>query len=200
MARADAGGHRAALLLVDLDDFKAVNDPYGHPVGDRLLVSFAERLAAYVRKGDARGALGGDEFARILDNVSNPATVGRIAQAVVQAARRLPRGRPDARLTASVGSAIHRPCLAPRSASCSCGPTWRSTRQAPRQGPPRRAQTARRTVRRISPAARCPDLKRNGGAHPLAPPSYPFPPYGSGCRRSTITARGLPSTPGAALS
>lgn len=110
MARADANGHRAALLLVDLDDFKAVNDTYGHPAGDRLLVSFAERLLACVRKDDAVARIGGDEFAIILDHVSNPSTVERIAQTVVQAALRpFPINGQSLVSTASVGSAIHRP-------------------------------------------------------------------------------------------
>ncbi|SDC10763.1 PAS domain S-box-containing protein/diguanylate cyclase (GGDEF) domain-containing protein [Cupriavidus sp. YR651] len=110
MARADAAGQRAALLLVDLDDFKAVNDTHGHPVGDRLLVAFAERLTACVRKGDAVARIGGDEFAIILDNVSQAGTVERIAHTVVQAALR-PFSINGHTLvsTASVGSAIHRP-------------------------------------------------------------------------------------------
>ena len=110
MARADAGSYRTALLLVDLDDFKAVNDTYGHPIGDQLLIAFAERLRACVRAGDAVARIGGDEFAIVLDNVTTPNTVERIAHTVVHAAMR-PFDIDGHRLvsTASVGSAMHRP-------------------------------------------------------------------------------------------
>lgn len=110
MACADEDGHRAALLLVDLDDFKAVNDTHGHAVGDRLLKAFAERLTACVRKGDAVARIGGDEFAVILDNVSTPGTVDRLARTVVQAAMRplVVDGQPFV-ATASVGTALHHP-------------------------------------------------------------------------------------------
>ncbi len=109
MARADGTRQSAALLLVDLDDFKSVNDNYGHAVGDRLLVAFAERLTACVRKGDAVARIGGDEFAVVLENVAHATDVERVAQKIVQAALK-PFSIEDLTFlsTASVGSAIHR--------------------------------------------------------------------------------------------
>lgn len=60
------GGHRLALLLLDLDGFKAVNDQYGHDTGDRLLIEVARRLRSVTRDGDPIVRLGGDEFAILL--------------------------------------------------------------------------------------------------------------------------------------
>ena len=62
-------GRPFSIVLVDLDDFKTVNDTFGHGVGDGLLVTVAERMRAGVRPGDTVARLGGDEFAIVLDGV-----------------------------------------------------------------------------------------------------------------------------------
>ena len=61
-AAAKAPGEGNALIYIDLDDFKSVNDRFGHAVGDRLLAEAAERLRQAARKGDTVGRVGGDEF------------------------------------------------------------------------------------------------------------------------------------------
>jgi diguanylate cyclase (GGDEF)-like protein len=68
LARAQRDVTSVGLVLLDVDDFKRVNDVYGHPVGDQVLVAFGEVLAAHVRAGDVVCRTGGEEFGVILPN------------------------------------------------------------------------------------------------------------------------------------
>jgi len=75
----------SAMLCLDLDRFKAVNDSFGHPVGDRLLLAVADRLRAAVRAGDTIARLGGDEFVILQLNVSDPSEPIALARRIVEA-------------------------------------------------------------------------------------------------------------------
>jgi len=77
-------GHRFALLYLDLDRFKAVNDTYGHPVGDKVLCEVARRLLDVVREDDTVARLGGDEFAILQLNVATPTDATALARRLVQ--------------------------------------------------------------------------------------------------------------------
>ncbi len=74
--------YRCAVLFLDLDRFKMVNDSFGHAVGDRLLVQASRRLRGCLRPSDTLARLGGDEFAILLDEVDDPPTAVRVAQRV----------------------------------------------------------------------------------------------------------------------
>ena len=77
-----------ALLYLDMDRFKAVNDIHGHATGDLLLQAFALRLRRCVRESDHVARIGGDEFAVILEDIGNPATAQRIASAILESVSR----------------------------------------------------------------------------------------------------------------
>ncbi len=85
LARHDRSGADLAVLLIDLDDFKSVNDVFGHGTGDELLVEVARRLSGAVRRGDTVARLGGDEFAVLLDEPLVGGEPQRIARRILEA-------------------------------------------------------------------------------------------------------------------
>ena len=83
LARANRSQRRLAVLLLDLDHFKDVNDTLGHPIGDRLLTAAAGRMKACLREADSPARLGGDEFAVILSDLRSPEDAAFVAGKLV---------------------------------------------------------------------------------------------------------------------
>ncbi len=105
---AAADGGALAVLFVDLDDFKTVNDSLGHAAGDLLLVEAAQRLARCVGNRDTVGRLGGDEFALVLRSIAHPSQVHLVANSILQAlSQPIDIGGVDVVAPASVGIAFH---------------------------------------------------------------------------------------------
>jgi diguanylate cyclase (GGDEF)-like protein len=108
LARCERNRCRCALFFIDLDDFKAINDAFGHAYGDRVLVAIADRLTRHVRASDMVARFGGDEFVILIDDLSSD-------EAAAEAARKLlccldePFHISDAqiRVTASIGVATY---------------------------------------------------------------------------------------------
>ena len=114
MQRAAAGGQGFALVLLDIDGFKGVNDSYGHPAGDALLQAIAARLKLNLRMGDTVARLGGDEFALILGELSDtPVLLERCRQLGASLAEPYPlsgrQGSFVAHVSASIGIALYSP-------------------------------------------------------------------------------------------
>ena len=80
ISRAKRSGQRFAILFIDLDDFKSVNDSLGHAVGDRLLVAIGARLQAAMRDADTVARLGGDEFLVLAADVTSEMELEKIAE------------------------------------------------------------------------------------------------------------------------
>jgi diguanylate cyclase (GGDEF)-like protein/PAS domain S-box-containing protein len=99
-----------AVLFLDIDCFKSVNDGFGHSVGDDLLIAMARRLEACLRDGDSVGRLGGDEFAVLLDDVRDVQEANQIAERIERAlaAPFLLRGH-EVFTSASIGIAVSSP-------------------------------------------------------------------------------------------
>jgi diguanylate cyclase (GGDEF)-like protein len=98
------------ILYIDLDDFKQVNDRFGHPVGDQLLVLAAERLRACSRPNDTVARIGGDEFAMLLEGLNSARDAEAIARRVVtELAIPFQLEGHTVRISASVGVALQPP-------------------------------------------------------------------------------------------
>ncbi|MEO8020043.1 MAG: EAL domain-containing protein [Pseudomonadota bacterium] len=102
-----ADGMTPAVLFIDLDNFKTVNDSLGHSAGDQLLRSFANRLVQCTRAGDTVARLGGDEFAVLIDHASNIEAATAVARQILDACRQPFEidGRP-LRIGCSIGIAL----------------------------------------------------------------------------------------------
>jgi diguanylate cyclase (GGDEF)-like protein/PAS domain S-box-containing protein len=129
LARTQRGDDPVAVLFVDLDDFKVVNDSLGHGVGNAVLIEVGKCLRACVRPGDTVGRIFGDEFAVLLEA---PAGVEEASQVAERIQERLQESLEidghEVFLRASIGSPSARPRRTNRKKSCGTR-TWRCTRR-----------------------------------------------------------------------
>jgi diguanylate cyclase (GGDEF)-like protein len=107
LARTNRRKAAVAVLFLDLDDFKPINDRFGHDAGDRLLRSVAERLRACVRPEDTVARLGGDEFTILLEDIVDVRYAIGVAERIEEALQEpFPIDGHEGRVTASIGIAI----------------------------------------------------------------------------------------------
>jgi diguanylate cyclase (GGDEF)-like protein/PAS domain S-box-containing protein len=86
LSRVANGSRRCALLYIDLDGFKDINDRHGHQAGDEVIREFSARVMSIVRADDTVGRIGGDEFAILVCNVESPASLTAMCERILEAA------------------------------------------------------------------------------------------------------------------
>jgi diguanylate cyclase (GGDEF)-like protein/PAS domain S-box-containing protein len=109
LERAERDRQQVAVLYLDLDRFKNINDSLGHPVGDELLAALARRLRQRLREDDTLGRLGGDEFLVVLENLERPQFAAGVAQTLIQLLEQpfaLPSGH-EVYVGASIGISLY---------------------------------------------------------------------------------------------
>lgn len=108
MSQNEQGEQRIAMLMIDLDDFKKVNDTLGHDTGDQLLVILAERLRSQVAKRDVVSRMGGDEFMILLRDADIRTTVERVAERILRSVEQpILVNNHELEVSASIGVAIY---------------------------------------------------------------------------------------------
>lgn len=108
LARARRYSQRLAVMLLDLDHFKKVNDTLGHSVGDELLKAVGQRLADVLRESDTVCRMGGDEFLLLLPEIDKPENAATAAQRILEVIREpFPLGEHILRITTSIGIAVY---------------------------------------------------------------------------------------------
>ncbi|GLR71768.1 putative bifunctional diguanylate cyclase/phosphodiesterase [Agaribacter marinus] len=107
----DGDGHTrsdVALILMDLDNFKFINDTMGHDAGDRLLIEFSKRIKAQLRRHESFARLGGDEFAIILNGIRSPEQVTMVAERIHKALKQpIFIAESELECNASIGAAMY---------------------------------------------------------------------------------------------
>lgn len=107
MTQAQRRGNHLAIVYLDLDGFKAVNDSYGHETGDRLLIGVTDHLREALREGDTLARIGGDEFVVVLSDLENrEAAIPPLERLLAAAAQPVILGNLEIKISASLGFTI----------------------------------------------------------------------------------------------
>ena len=108
LANAERNGHPMAVMFLDLDRFKKINDTLGHAIGDKLLQDFSERLQQCIRAGDTVARWGGDEFTILLPTISNAEEAAQISKRIISAMKpAFELEEHELYITTSVGIALY---------------------------------------------------------------------------------------------
>ena len=108
VARAERSGEKISVVSIDLDKFKVVNDTYGHPVGDKVLVEAARRLGSALRGSDTCARIGGDEFGVIAESIQNKGDAMRVMEKLTAALKdAVVVNDKEVRISASMGAALY---------------------------------------------------------------------------------------------